>query len=70
MEKLGQKIIEIKVIMGDFQEIIPIIRVIENNSREEIINLLEEKIKDLRNEYEATMDLIKLKQKNNENAKK
>ena len=63
LEKLYYEVNLLKYTIGDFQDIIPIISVIENDSREKIIDLLKEKIKEYKNKYEAINDLIKLNQK-------
>jgi len=70
LEKLYYEVNLIKYTMGDFQDILPIIAVIENDSRDKIIEVLKEKINEYRLKYDAINDLIKLKQKNNENIKK
>jgi hypothetical protein len=70
LEKLYYEVNLIKYTMGDFQDILPIIAVIENDSRDKIIEVLKEKINEYRLKYDAIMDLIKLKTKNDENTTK
>ena len=63
LQDLGDRIMRLQILIGDFSDMITVIRQIDNDSREQVIDVLVEKIKEYRLEHDSIIDLIKLKQK-------